>query len=62
MHDVSCTASVIISMFYFNLKDMQRAKEVKGDKCVEVQQDINVTLQSVKVLQAETNSIDNEVL
>lgn len=42
---------------------MQRAEEeVKSDKCKEVQQDRHVALQSVKELQAETNSIDNEVL
>ncbi|XP_026216939.1 pleckstrin homology domain-containing family A member 5-like isoform X2 [Anabas testudineus] len=43
-------------------QDMQRAEEeVKSDKCKEVQQDRHVALQSVKELQAETNSIDNEL-
>ncbi|KAK2858555.1 hypothetical protein Q5P01_003175 [Channa striata] len=39
------------------LQDMQRAEEVKNDKCVEIQQDRNMTLQSMK----ETNSIDTEL-
>lgn len=37
-------------------------EEVKSEKCEPVQQNRHVTLQSMKELQAETNSIDNEVL
>ncbi|XP_040007138.1 pleckstrin homology domain-containing family A member 5-like isoform X7 [Xiphias gladius] len=40
---------------------VQRGEEVKNDKCEEIQQGWGVTLQSVKELQAETNSIDNEL-
>lgn len=42
---------------------MQRAKEVKNEKCEEeAQQDGDVTPQSVKDPQTETNSIHNEVM
>lgn len=42
-------------------QEVQRAEEVKNDKCEEAQQERDVTLQSVKEPQAETNSIDNEL-
>lgn len=48
-------------MFYFTLQEVQRAEEPKNDECKEVQQDGDVTVQSMKALQAETNSINNEV-
>lgn len=41
---------------------MQIAEEVKNEKCEEMQQERDVTLHSVKEPQADTNSIDNEVL
>ncbi|KAM7366795.1 hypothetical protein PAMP_014739 [Pampus punctatissimus] len=41
-------------------QEVQRAEEVKKDKCESVQ-DKDVTLQSVKDLQPETNSTDNEM-
>lgn len=52
----------LLACFYFHLQQVQRAEEVKNDKCEEVQRDGDVTLQSVKEPQAETSSIDNEVL
>ncbi|XP_029317421.1 pleckstrin homology domain-containing family A member 5-like isoform X4 [Cottoperca gobio] len=42
-------------------QEVQRVKEVKNDKCEEVQQDRDVTLQSVKEPQTEANGIDNEL-
>nr|XP_020463972.1 pleckstrin homology domain-containing family A member 5 isoform X2 [Monopterus albus] len=42
-------------------QEVQSAEEVNNDKCEEVQQDRCVALPSVKELQAETNSIDNEL-
>ncbi|XP_042367718.1 pleckstrin homology domain-containing family A member 5-like [Plectropomus leopardus] len=42
-------------------KDLQRAEEVKDDKCEEVQGDKDVTLPSVNKLQTETNRTDNEL-
>lgn len=43
---------------------MQRAKEVKNEKCEEeeAQQDYDVTSQSVKYPQTETKTIHNEVM
>ncbi|XP_070848666.1 pleckstrin homology domain-containing family A member 5-like isoform X4 [Chaetodon trifascialis] len=43
------------------LQEVQRAEELKNDKCEEVQQDRDMTLQNVEELQAETNSINNEL-
>ncbi|XP_076578218.1 pleckstrin homology domain-containing family A member 5-like isoform X8 [Chaetodon auriga] len=43
------------------LQEVQRAEELKNDKCEEVQQDRDMTLQSVEELQAETNSVNNEL-
>lgn len=46
-----------------NLQEVQRAKEVKNEKCEEeAQQDGDVTSQGVKDPQTETNSIHNEVM
>ncbi|XP_044198554.1 pleckstrin homology domain-containing family A member 5-like isoform X2 [Thunnus albacares] len=42
-------------------QEVQRVEEVKKDKCESAQQDRDMTLQSVKDSQAETNSIDNEL-
>ncbi|XP_074554694.1 pleckstrin homology domain-containing family A member 5-like isoform X2 [Halichoeres trimaculatus] len=42
-------------------EEVQRAEELKNDECEEVQQDGDVTMQSVKALQAETNSMDSEL-
>uniref|UniRef100_A0A8P4GJK6 PH domain-containing protein n=1 Tax=Dicentrarchus labrax TaxID=13489 RepID=A0A8P4GJK6_DICLA len=42
-------------------QEVQREEEVKNDKCEEVQQDGDVTLQSVNEPQAETNSIVSEL-
>ncbi|KAM9334916.1 pleckstrin homology domain-containing family A member 5-like [Symphorus nematophorus] len=42
-------------------QEVQRAEEVKNDKCKEEQQDGDVSLQSVKEPQAQTNSTDNEL-
>lgn len=41
---------------------MQQAEEVKSDECEGVQQGREVTLQSVEEPQAESNSVDTEVL
>uniref|UniRef100_A0AAQ5Z608 Pleckstrin homology domain-containing family A member 5-like n=1 Tax=Amphiprion ocellaris TaxID=80972 RepID=A0AAQ5Z608_AMPOC len=42
-------------------QEVQRAEEVKDARCEEKQQDRDMTLQSVKKPQAETNSIDSEL-
>ncbi|XP_041636172.1 pleckstrin homology domain-containing family A member 5-like isoform X4 [Cheilinus undulatus] len=42
-------------------QEVQRVEEVTNDESEEVQQDEDVTLQSVKDLPTETNSIDNEL-
>uniref|UniRef100_A0A3B5AVV5 Pleckstrin homology domain-containing family A member 5-like n=1 Tax=Stegastes partitus TaxID=144197 RepID=A0A3B5AVV5_9TELE len=42
-------------------QEVQRAEEVKNARCEEKQQDRDMTLQSVKKPQAETNSIDSEL-
>ncbi|XP_070709539.1 pleckstrin homology domain-containing family A member 5-like [Pempheris klunzingeri] len=41
--------------------EVQRAEEVKNDKCEEVRQDGDVSLQSVEELQAESTSTDDEL-
>lgn len=52
----------LLTWFYFHLQEVQQAEEVKNDECEGVQQGREVTLQNVEEPQAESNSVDTEVL
>lgn len=56
------TIDQFITPFSFHIQEVQGTEKVKNDKREETQQGRAVTLHSGKEQQAETNSIDNEVL